>query len=76
MRACGYRCGFAHVASRRESSRFAWPCDPGATRYGSGVKDARADQAAWSPAVRGERVYVQGLELGEGSPLVIIPVEE
>src|SRR5436309_1578898 len=32
MRGCAQPCGFAGVASSRVSSRFAWPCDPGATR--------------------------------------------
>jgi hypothetical protein len=31
MWVCAQPCGFAGVAGSRVSSRFAWPCDPGAT---------------------------------------------
>ena len=31
MRVFAYRCGFAFLAGRLSSPRFAWPCDPGAT---------------------------------------------
>ena len=33
MRDCAQRCGIRLVARRRGSSRFAWPCDLGATRW-------------------------------------------